>query len=655
MSIPKNLCGSCFAKLENSEDPCPFCGYDRKENEEKYPIALRGGSVLAGQYIVGHVLGQGGFGITYLAFDHLLGIKVAIKEFMPEGMVTRLPGTTQISVYTGDRQNNFNYGVERFLEEARVLAKFIGNPNIAGVKNFFNENNTSYFVMDYIEGISFKNYIKNCGGKIGYEDALRILVPVLRALADVHRENFIHRDVTPDNIYITKNGEIKLLDFGSARYSMGDKSKSLDIILKAGYAPKEQYLRHGKQGPWTDVYSVAACFYFSIAGNLPPESLERLEKDDLKNISALGIKLPAYLDDAIMKGLKVNASDRFQSANEFLQAIEEGQKYEEDGKPVDPAPNPDSPSPVSPHMIASHPSPILPQAVPTPNPPASPTAKRLMTNKILRAVGCIAAAVVLAVVFYQIGSRQNQYQDTYANLDTNIDVNDENTPTETIENDNVSNSGSGLNENSTTDSIDANGETSETSETGSGERNPVIPANLSLGQRNVPFGKYTWWVMDIQDGRALLLSEEIVEQRAYHDTYGPITWEDSDIRTYLNGLFLQSFTQEEQDAIVEVSNQNGYNQWYDRPVENATTDKIFLLSMEEAFDYFADIDAEDIQVRYDGRWAWWWLRSPGRFDGFAVVFGSDGNIHADGDYVHRLECGVRPALWIEISNSNSTN
>jgi hypothetical protein len=213
-----------------------------------------------------------------------------------------------------------------------VLAKFIGHPNIVGVKSFFNENNTSYFVMDYIEGISFKSYIKNHGGKIDYEDALRILVPVLGALADVHREGIIHRDVTPDNIYITKNDEIKLLDFGSARYSLGDKSKSLDVVLKAGYAPKEQYLRRGKQGPWTDVYSVAACFYASITGFLPPEALERMEEDELLKFSERGITLPSYLDEAIMKGLRVNAGERYQSAYEFLQAIKLGQLQEEEEK-----------------------------------------------------------------------------------------------------------------------------------------------------------------------------------------------------------------------------------------------------------------------------------------------------------------------------------
>ncbi len=328
MPVPQHLCYNCFKERQTPEGPCPYCGYDHAAHAAKYPMALRAGSILNGQYIVGRVLGQGGFGITYLAFDYQLKIKVAIKEYMPDGMATRLPETTLVSVYTGEKQENFTYGAERFLDEARVLAKFLGNKNIAGVKSYFNENNTSYFVMDYIEGVSFKTYIQNQGGKINYTDALRVLVPVLRALSVVHREGFIHRDVTPDNIYITKDGEIKLLDFGSARYSLGDKSKSLDVILKAGYAPKEQYMRRGKQGPYTDVYSVAACFYAAITGYLPPEALERMEEDELVAPSLRGVKLPTYLENAILKGLEVKAEDRYQSAEELLAAIEQGQLNE---------------------------------------------------------------------------------------------------------------------------------------------------------------------------------------------------------------------------------------------------------------------------------------------------------------------------------------
>ena len=317
----QHLCYNCFSQRENPEGPCPYCGFDLGENAKKFPVALRAGTVLNDRYIVGRVLGQGGFGITYLAYDTQLQTKVAVKEYMPNDIATRIEGTT-VSVAMDTKKDDFTYGSERFQEEARTLAKFIGHPNIAGVSSYFDANDTSYFVMDYIEGISFKSYIGNAGGRVSMDEALNIMIPVLRALTAVHQEGFIHRDVTPDNIYISKDGNVKLLDFGSARYSIGDKSKSLDVILKVGYAPKEQYIRRGRQGPYTDVYSCAACLYAALTGVLPPESLERLDQDELVPVSQAGIEIPEWLDRAILKGLAVQPEDRFQSAAEFLDAIE---------------------------------------------------------------------------------------------------------------------------------------------------------------------------------------------------------------------------------------------------------------------------------------------------------------------------------------------
>ena len=317
----QHLCYNCFSQRENLEGPCPYCGFDLEENAKKFPVALRAGTLLNDRYIVGRVLGQGGFGITYLAFDTQLQTKVAVKEYMPNDIATRIEGAT-VSVAMDTKKDDFTYGAERFQEEARTLAKFIGHPNIAGVSSYFDANDTSYFVMDYIEGISFKSYIGNAGGRVSVDEALNIMIPVLRALTAVHQEGFIHRDVTPDNIYISKDGNVKLLDFGSARYSIGDKSKSLDVILKVGYAPKEQYIRRGRQGPYTDVYSCAACLYAALTGVLPPESLERLDQDELVPVSQAGIEIPEWLDRAILKGLAVQPEDRFQSAAEFLDAIE---------------------------------------------------------------------------------------------------------------------------------------------------------------------------------------------------------------------------------------------------------------------------------------------------------------------------------------------
>ena len=319
------LCYNCFAQLQQTGGECPYCGFDPSDNAERYPLALPMGCVLAGRYIVGRVLGQGGFGITYLAFDRRLQMKVAVKEFMP-AEIARRAGLT-VCVTMQSKEEAFEYGLARFQDEARTLARFIGSPNIASTIDFFDENGTSYFVMEYIEGISFKNYIANHGGKVRVEEAYRVLCSVLQALTTVHNAGLVHRDVTPDNIYISKNGTVKLLDFGSARYSLGDKSHSLDVILKVGYAPKEQYIRRSRQGPFTDVYSAAACFYAAVTGFLPPESLERLEEDSLLPLPQAGVPVPEWLNQAILKAMAVRAEDRYQTAAEFLAAIE--------GKPLE--------------------------------------------------------------------------------------------------------------------------------------------------------------------------------------------------------------------------------------------------------------------------------------------------------------------------------
>ncbi|MDR2089219.1 MAG: protein kinase [Clostridiales Family XIII bacterium] len=312
-------CFNCFNEIP--EGPCPRCGYQNHSNESQYPTALPEGSLLAGQYVVGRVLGQGGFGITYVAFDNKLLRKFAIKEYMPESICTRTPGTAEVSPYSGEKRDSFAYGKQCFLDEARTMATFGNLRGIAAVISFFDENGTSYFVMDYVEGVSLKMHLKNAGGRIPYEEAARILMPVLDTLETVHAQGIIHRDVACDNIYITKDDEIKLLDFGAAQYSLGDKSRSFDALLKPGYTPKEQYMRRSRQGAFTDVYALGACFYSAVTGFLPPESLERMENDEILSISACGFAIPAQAEDAIMKALEVDAADRFQSMAEFRSAL----------------------------------------------------------------------------------------------------------------------------------------------------------------------------------------------------------------------------------------------------------------------------------------------------------------------------------------------
>ena len=288
--------------------------------QEKYPFALPKGTILNGEYIIDDVLGQGGFGITYKAVEHRSNQRVAIKEYMPEMMATR-SNNVSVVAFTGERGEHFEYGKQCFLGEAKILAEFIGNERIVRVIKYFEENGTAYFVMDYVEGKSFEEYLKEKGGKISFEEVEQLLSPVMDALDGVHKKGIIHRDITPDNIFITKEGVTKILDFGAARYSLGDKSHSLDVVLKHGYAPKEQYMRRGRQGPFTDVYSMGATIYVALTGKLPPDSIDRLEDDNLVMPSTIGVRIPEKSEDALEKALSVNSQDRFQSMRVFRENI----------------------------------------------------------------------------------------------------------------------------------------------------------------------------------------------------------------------------------------------------------------------------------------------------------------------------------------------
>ena len=405
-------CYNCFRERAG-DGPCLFCGYDPAMDAGKYPQALPHGSILAGQYITGRVLGQGGFGITYLALDKALNIKVAVKEFLPDTMAGRTSGSLQVTAHSGDRGDNFRYGLERFLDEARVLAKFIGNPNIVGVRSYFQENGTAYFAMDYIEGISLKTYLRNHGGRVSWQEAVGFLLPVMDALCAVHREGLIHRDVTPDNIYVVGEGGVKLLDFGAARYSLGDRSRSLDVVLKPGYAPKEQYTRRGRQGPYTDVYSLGACFYAAITGYLPPEALDRLDDDELVSPSTRGIRIPEDLEDAILRALEVNPGDRYQTMEEFREAVRNA-VTEPDPIP-EPVPEPESepipepePEPIPEPIPEPEPEPVpepIPEPVPDPEPNSdTDTQQKIALPPALKrwfpAIGAAAAALVVLIAAF---------------------------------------------------------------------------------------------------------------------------------------------------------------------------------------------------------------------------------------------------------------
>lgn len=314
----EKLCLKCMREGV-SGGVCAYCGTHAGFAQEP-PFALPPGTVLHGRYLTGAVLGFGGFGITYIAADLQDGHRVAIKEYMPSGLSTRRPGDTALTSFSS--AEDFRYGLNQFLEEARTIYNLRGDPHIISVEKLFEENQTAYYVMEFLEGRDLKKYLKENGGKLSFRETSRLLSPVFDALERVHGQGIVHRDVSPDNIFLCGSGAVKLIDFGAARASLQERSRSIDVILKRGYAPEEQYRSHGKQGPWTDIYALGCTFYHCITGRVPPESTQRLAEDDCAPPSRFCPDLSKSAEHVLLKAMSVKAENRYQTVGAFRQALE---------------------------------------------------------------------------------------------------------------------------------------------------------------------------------------------------------------------------------------------------------------------------------------------------------------------------------------------
>ena len=312
------LCLGCLREgLDGGE--CVFC-HRKAGFIQQPPYALPAGTILHGRYLTGAVLGHGGFGITYLALDLADGRRTAVKEYLPGGLCTRKNGETQVNRLTDEE--DFQYGLGQFLQEARMIYECRDTPGIIRVEKLFEENQTAYYIMEYLEGRDLKQYLKEKGGSLSFEETKKLLSPVGWALERVHRKGIVHRDISPDNIFLCSDGSVRLLDFGAARVSLMGKSQSVDVILKRGYAPEEQYRSHGRQGPWTDVYAFASTYYHCLTGRIPPEATQRVREDSLVLPEILCPELPVCAARALRKAMAVYAEDRYQSVGEFQAALD---------------------------------------------------------------------------------------------------------------------------------------------------------------------------------------------------------------------------------------------------------------------------------------------------------------------------------------------
>lgn len=310
-------CPNCMQALTQGEDVCPYCGFQVAGYEEK-KNALRPFTILQGKYMIGRIIGMGGFGITYIGWDLNLQTYIAIKEYYPESFAQRDSGTSTFVTTNENKKEIYDKGLTRYVEEARNLSKFYQLQGIVSVKDFFYENGTGYIVMEYINGVNLKEYLNGMGGTLDEATVLALMKPVFESLHQIHNTGLVHRDISPDNIMVDNEGKIKLIDFGSVRGQSAETDKTYTVILKHGYAPPEQYYAKGKQGPWTDIYSLCATMYKMLTGEIPPNGVERMEDDTYRNPSTYGVAVSPRTEAVLQKGLAVKAQERYQDIGQLL-------------------------------------------------------------------------------------------------------------------------------------------------------------------------------------------------------------------------------------------------------------------------------------------------------------------------------------------------
>lgn len=319
--MDKHYCPYCMTPVVPGE-PCPNCGLTGGSYTSQ-PHQLPAGTILADRYLLGRVLGEGGFGITYIGCDTRLELRVAVKEYYPVNHVSRnCRVSNAVNCFTGVAGQGYEKGRERFIREARTMARMDKTPQIVAVRDYFQENNTAYIVMEYVDGTTFKELVAQKGGKIPAAELLSMVEPLFGALESMHALGLIHRDISPDNLML-ENGMVRLLDFGCARESAAKGSETMTIVLKQGYSPVEQY-QHKGQGPWTDVYSLAATMYYCLTGVTPPQALDRICDDELVPPRKLGADLTKAQELSLLFGMGLQPTRRFRSVREFYASLYQG-------------------------------------------------------------------------------------------------------------------------------------------------------------------------------------------------------------------------------------------------------------------------------------------------------------------------------------------
>lgn len=318
------FCPNCFQSGYEGVR-CGLCGYEAKRTSDQRVLAP--GIWLKNRYMVGRVLGAGGFGITYLSFDSQTRQRWAIKEYFPVEWASRTPGTNMIVSNSRSTDEYYFHGKEVFAGEAKTLLHLKNNPAVVNVIDFFQENGTAYLVMEFLDGATLEEYMKERRAPLPIELANRVVKEIGDALTLIHKNMFLHRDVSPDNIILTHRNEIKLIDFGATRVYALHSPKKMSVLVKPGFAPLEQYSSSGEQGPWTDVYALAATYYYLVSGTKPPSAPERLTGTALVSLRSLNPAVTKTMERAIYHALQTNWETRPQNMKKFISEMGLNENY----------------------------------------------------------------------------------------------------------------------------------------------------------------------------------------------------------------------------------------------------------------------------------------------------------------------------------------
>ena len=598
--------------------PCPVCGFDPAQAAAPNYV-LPYGAILNGRYIVGKMLGQGGFGITYIGWDLAMERKVAIKEYYPSGQVSRNPGSRDLTWYTNEqsRQARQN-GMQMFLKEARKMSKVDNLTNVVRVRDIFQENETAYIVMDFVEGETLKARLDKTG-PLTWKQAKDIFLPAIQAMEQVHQADLVHRDISPDNLMLTPDGRVMILDLGAAKDLAINKGASSAMVVKGGFSPPEQYAQQGGSGSWTDVYAMAATMYHSLTGVVPPTAVDRMQGEPVNWALLETGGVPNHVIAALQNAMKLNARERTQTMAELLRQCQ------------------------SETAVVARKEP--------------PVSARKGNFRIIGLAAALCLAAALAVALFVKAKPAPQPVSSPTTMQA-VPTRSTTKPTEP-------------------DSTNSN-QTQPTLSTPPAEtsRNrPSVSVNDIL-----TFGRYEqdgirgngaedieWLVLDVQGNKALLLSRYALDSQPYNSAYGKTTWEACTLRSWLNSTFFDAaFTAEEKASILVTEVDNGASQnnseWHTKGCNN-TEDMVFLLSYNDTDRYFDDRDARictptnyavsmgaDTRTLDDGVTdaAWWWLRSPGENETQASFVNFDGTRYTNA--VGNGYLSVRPAIWVEIAD-----